>query len=100
MSHRDRRADPAAQRRWLLRRTRLGRLPAGQLPDATPRALLADAHAIACCGGALVDVTRRQFDPRAVFPTIYRDERHLATDWGQINDDEDRRAPWRSLAEI
>lgn len=73
------------------------RHPAINLCRAEPRALAADVHALVRLrDGRLVDITRRQFDPLAPLPQIYSDEAELATHWREVNDD-DWRAPWRTL---
>lgn len=63
-----------------------------------PRALQSDEHAlVALDDGGFIDVTRRQYDPDAAVPTVYYALADLAEDWIEINDDEDRNAPWRIL---
>lgn len=65
---------------------------------AHPRALHSDEHAlVALDAGGFIDVTRRQYDPDAAVPTVYAAEADLAADWLEINDDEDRNAPWRVI---
>lgn len=74
------------------------RQPPTPFPRAHPRALHSDEHAlVALDGGGFIDVTRRQYDPDAAVPTVYAAETDLAADWLEINDDEDRNAPWRVI---
>ncbi len=73
-----------------------------RVPFADPhaRALDATEHALAQLEtGDFIDVTRRQYDPGADAPTYYASEEPVGADWREINYDENRNAPWRTLAE-
>jgi hypothetical protein len=55
--------------------------------EASPRALLADRHLLARLPGQVfVDITRRQYEPKAPHPQYYSSEGDLSFDWVEIDD--------------